>query len=235
MPRAELNDIRLEGNGSAESRVDQLANSWAEPFSDNGVEQAYATAGDGHFFQPVPQGRLNKILTTFGSQRKLLVSTAVMAALAAGALTYVLWPAAGEKKHTEAAAVSAAVQSTPAAPVQATPQNPEPSFAERTAIAWPDPFPSVPVEASPQIAAAAPAGNTVTRTMPASQNQEITFVQRPGVHIRSAPSTTGTVVGTPPKGTRFKVTKRDRDWVQVESDRFKGWINSQFVGPNAPR
>jgi len=235
MLRAELNDIRLEGNGSAESRVDQLANSWAEPFSDNDVEQAYATAGDGHFFQPVPQGRLNKILTTFGSQRKLLVSTAVMAALAAGALTYVLWPAAGEKKHTEAAAVSAAVQSTPAAPVQATPQNPEPSFAERTAIAWPDPFPSVPVEASPQIAAAAPAGNTVTRTMPASQNQGIAFVQRPGVNIRSAPSTAGTVVGTPAKGTRFKVTKRDRDWVQVESDRFKGWINTQFVGPNEPR
>jgi uncharacterized protein YgiM (DUF1202 family) len=75
----------------------------------------------------------------------------------------------------------------------------------------------------------------VTRTMPASQNQDIAFVQRPGVHIRSAPSTTGTVVGTPPKGTRFKVTKRDRDWVQVESDRFKGWINAQFVGPNEPR
>ena len=82
MPRAELTDIRLDGYGSAESRVDHLANSWAESFADNDVEQAHATAGDEHFFQPVPQGRLNKILTTFGSQRKLLVSTAVMAALA---------------------------------------------------------------------------------------------------------------------------------------------------------
>ena len=235
MPTAELTDIRLEGDGSAESRLDHSANSWAEPFPDNDVEQTYATGGDEYFFQPVPQDRLKKILTTFGSQRKLLVSTAVMAALAIGALTYVLRPAAGEKKQTETAAVSPAVQSAPAAPVQATPQNPEPSFAERTAIAWPDPSPSAPVEASLQIAAAAPAGNTVTRTMPASQNQDIAFVQRPGVHIRSAPSTTGTVVGTPPKGTRFKVTKRDRDWVQVESDRFKGWINAQFVGPNEPR
>jgi hypothetical protein len=234
MPRAESTDIPLDGYGSAESRVDHLANSWAEPFADNDVEQAPATAGDEHFFQPVPQGRLNKILTTFGSQRKLLVSTALVAALAVGALTYIFRPAAGEKKQTEAPAVSPAVQSAPGARVQATPQNPEPSFAERTAIAWPDAPSSVPVEASPQITTAAPAGNSVTR-IPASQNQEIAFVQRPGVHIRSAPSTTGTVVGTPPKGTRFKVTKRDRDWVQLESDRFKGWINSQFVGPNAPR
>jgi uncharacterized protein YraI len=71
--------------------------------------------------------------------------------------------------------------------------------------------------------------------MPASQKQDIAFVQRPGVNIRSAPSTAGTVVGTPPKGTRFKVMKRNADWVQVESDRLKGWINTQFVGPNEPR
>ena len=77
-----------------------------------------------------------------------------MAALAISALAYVLRPAAGEKKQTETAAVSPEVQSAPAAPVQATPQNPEPSFAERTAIAWPDPSPSAPVEASLQIAAA---------------------------------------------------------------------------------
>ena len=165
MPRPELTDIRLEGYSSAESRLDHLANSWAEPSPDNDVEQAYATGGDEHFFQPAPQGRLKKILTTFGSQRKLLVSTAVMAALAVSALAYVLRPAAGEKKQTETAAASPAVQSAPAAPVQATPQNPEPSFAERTAIAWPDPPPSVPVEASPQIAAAAPAANTVTRQL----------------------------------------------------------------------
>ena len=73
------------------------------------------------------------------------------------------------------------------------------------------------------------------QTVPARQNQDIAFVQRPGINIRSTPSSNGSVLGIVPKGKRFKVTKRDRDWVQLESDRFKGWINSQFVGPNAPR
>jgi uncharacterized protein YraI len=51
----------------------------------------------------------------------------------------------------------------------------------------------------------------------------------------TTPATNGPVVGTAPKGTRFKVSKRDGDWIQVESDRLKGWINSQFLGPNNPR
>ena len=45
----------------------------------------------------------------------------------------------------------------------------------------------------------------------------------------------GAVLGSAPKGTRFKVTKRNGDWAQVESDRLKGWIKSEFLGPNEPR
>ena len=51
---------------------------------------------------------------------------------------------------------------------------------------------------------------------------------------RSTPSTTGSILGTAPKGALFKVAKREGDWVQVESDRVKGWINFQFLGPNKP-
>ena len=27
----------------------------------------------------------------------------------------------------------------------------------------------------------------------------------------------------------------ERDWVQVENTRMKGWINSQFLAPNKPQ
>jgi Bacterial SH3 domain len=252
MPRPELTDIRLEGYSSAESRLDHLANSWAEPSPVNDVEPAYATRGDEHLFQPAQQSGLQQILTRFALKRRRITgSDALVAVLAVSALTYLLWPTAGEKKERETAAATSAVQSAPVAPVQTAPRVAEPALAAAPVVARPDPppwvtvepssqiaaiTPSVPVEASPQIAAAAPAADTTPRhTMPASQNQDIAFVQRPGVNIRSAPSTAGTVVGTPPKGTRFKVMKRNADWVQVESDRFKGWINTQFVGPNEPR
>jgi len=244
MRTADLSGTTLSAYSSAESRVDHLANSCVPPVTEPfpaedsflGEQTFGATVRDEHLFQPAPLRDLLQLLTSFAAQRKLIVGTAVVATLTVGALAYVFWPAAGEKKQTEAAAVSPAVQSAPAAPVQATPQNPEPSFAERTAIAWPDPPPSVPVEASPQIAAAAPAGNTATRqTVPARQNQDIAFVQRPGVNIRSTPSSNGSVLGIVPKGKRFKVTKREGDWVQVESDYLKGWVKSQFLGSNEPR
>jgi hypothetical protein len=98
----------------------------------------------------------------------------------------------------------------------------------RDCLAWPDPPASVPTETSPQVAPAALAG---TAPRPPWENQDIVFLKRPGVNIRSTPSANGTVLGTAAKGTRFKVTKREGDWVQVASDRFKGWINSQFLGP----
>jgi uncharacterized protein YgiM (DUF1202 family) len=89
-------------------------------------------------------------------------------------------------------------------------------------------------DAAPQMAAAAP--NTAARqTVPPWDNADIVFLQRPGVNIRSTPSANGTVVGAARKGTRFQVTNREGDWVQVEGDRLKGWINSQFLGPNDAR
>jgi uncharacterized protein YgiM (DUF1202 family) len=87
-----------------------------------------------------------------------------------------------------------------------------------------------------QIAAAAPTGNSSPPELaPPWENPEIVFLQRPGVNIRSAAAKNGGVVGTAPKGTRFKVTSREADWVLVESGRLKGWINSQFLAPNEPR
>jgi hypothetical protein len=64
---------------------------------------------------------------------------------------------------------------------------------------------------------------------------EIVFLQRPGVNIRSAPFLTSSQIGTAPKGTRFKVVERNGDWVRVDSRSFKGWVNARFLAPNEPQ
>jgi hypothetical protein len=165
-------------------------------------------------------------------QRKLIVGAAIVAALAVGVLAYIFWPATGA---TETAEAAPGVQSEPVVPGQAAPRIPEPSLSAPTAFAWPDLPPSGIMRSSPQIAATASTGNAEMRHSPATQNRDIVFLQRPGVNIRSTPAANGLVLGTAPKGTRFKVAKRDGDWIQVESYRLKGWINSQFLGPNDPR
>jgi hypothetical protein len=245
MRTADLSKTTLNAYSSAESSVDHLANSWGPPIAptesshaDDSFlgEQAFGATGDEHLFKSVRQSDLHQILTSFGSRRKLIVGSAVVATLGVAALAYVFWFSAGEKTTTQTAETTATVQSSPVAPVRADPRTPAPYPAPLSVPAWPDRPASAPVEASPQIAAAAPAGNTATRqTVPARQNQDIAFVQRPGVNIRSTPSSNGSVLGIVPKGKRFKVTKREGDWVQVESDYLKGWIKSQFLGPNDAR
>jgi len=246
MPRAELTDIRLDGYGSAESRVDHLANSWGPPIAPTESshandsfldEQAFGgTLRDEHLFHPAQQSDLHQILTNFASQRKL-IGIAVVAALGVAALAYLLRPSAGEKTTTQTEETTATVQSSPVAPIRAAPRIPAQYPAPVSALAWPDPPASAPVEASPQVAPAARTGggSLMRQTVPARQNQDIAFVQRPGVNIRSTPSSNGSVLGIVPKGKRFKVTKREGDWVQVESDYLKGWVKSQFLGSNEPR
>jgi hypothetical protein len=247
MRTADHSGTTLSAYSSAESSVDHLANSWVPPIAPTGPspandgflgEQAFGgTLRDEHFFKPAQQSDLHQILTSFGSRRKLIVGSAVVATLGVAALAYVFWFSAGEKTRTQTAETTATVQSSPVAPVRADPRTPAPYPASFSVPAWPDPPASAPVEASPQVAPAArTGGGSLTRQIvPARQNQDIAFVQRPGVNIRSTPSANGSVLGIVPKGKRFKVTKREGDWVQVESDYLKGWIKSQFLGSNEPR
>jgi hypothetical protein len=243
MQTADPRETKLNAYSSADSGADHAADSWVSPIAPTESsptndsflrDQAFgATPGDDEFYQPARESDWQPILTSFRSHRKLIVGTAMVAALSVVGLAYAFWPSAGEKATTQAAETTSAVQSSPVAPVPAAPRISEPSRAGLSVVAWPDLPASGTLEASPQIAAAAPAGNIATlQTVPMRQN--LVFVQRPSVNIRSTPSATGIVLGTAPKGTRFKVAKRDGDWVQVESDRVKGWINSQFLGPNKP-
>jgi hypothetical protein len=236
----QLREPRLNGEGFAESSLD-ATHFWAPPLAPAGTPAAAdialrqdpvesLTIGELPF-QPHEQMDLADTETSWRSGRKLIAGAALVAVLGAGALAYFFLAPAGEQV-TQTADSAPPVQSSAAAPVQAVPRpSPEPP-----AVAWPDLPPSAAVEVSPQVASAAPAGNSAARqTVPAAQNRDTVFLQRPGVNIRSTPSANGTVLGTAPKGARFKVTSREGDWVQVEGSRLKGWINSQFVAPNAPR
>jgi len=244
MRTADLSATTLSAYSSAESRVDHLANSCVPPVTEPfpaedsflGEQTFGATVRDEHLFQPAQLRDLHQILTNFASQRKL-IGIAVVAALGVAALAYLLRPSAGEKTTTQTEETTATVQSSPVAPIRAAPRIPAQYPAPVSALAWPDPPASAPVEASPQVAPAARTGggNLTRQTAPARQNQDIAFVQRPGVNIRSTPSSNGSVLGIVPKGKRFKVTKREGDWVQVESDYLKGWVKSQFLGSNEPR
>ena len=205
-------------------------------------------------FRPEDQDGFPVNGTRLGSRRRLIASTAIVAAVGVGTVAY-LWASAGEKTPTQAVEVVPvvqsstealvqtastalpAVQSSPEVPVQTASTIPEPSTEAPTAVASPDPPASSIVEGSSQVASAAPTeSSSMVQTLPPPwENQEYVFLQRPGVNIRSTPAANGAVLGTAVKGTRFKVTSQEGDWIQVESTRVKGWINSQFLATNKPQ
>jgi hypothetical protein len=251
-------EVPPKGVRLAESSQDHPAESGASPLAPTGTH-ARGAAGlylspdllgpvtrDEHPSQLPEQSDLPEGETSFGWRRKLIAGTAIVAALGMCAFTYFL-ASAGEKRPTQTAEPAPAVQSPPAAPIpmqtaeaaSAAQSSPAAPFQAASRMPEPSPAPlaaaAKPVEASPQFASAAPPGNTGARqTAPASQNRDVLFSQPAGVNIRSTPSANGSVLGIVPKGTRFEVTNRQGNWVEVESGRWKGWINARFLAPNEP-
>jgi len=243
MAIGDLTEARLNGGRFAESRRGHSAEFWTPPLAPTGapasgddlLREDYLgpVTREEDAFESYEQADLAAIGTSFASGRKLIAGTALVAALGVGALAYFLSGPSGEQAGSTqtAEAPPAAVQSALESPVQAAPTTPKIS-SEPSAAAWPDPPPSAPVESPPQAGLDAAAGHTATpQTVPPWENQEIVFLQRPGVNIRSTPLANGPVIGTAAKGTRFTATRREGDWTQVENGRFKGWINSQFLAP----
>jgi hypothetical protein len=187
---------------------------WAPPLAPLGDEDA--------FLAPEP------------SRRKLIAGIAIVAALGATALTFVFLASSGTKPPAETAQTSPAASSaTLSEPqVQPAPTVAEPAPGASGVAPSPDVPASLPAEASPQVAgnAVAPLINSTTQGP-----DDLVFLQRPGVNIRSSPSGTAPILGTAPKGTQFTATGREGDWVQVENARLKGWINSQFLSRDKPQ
>jgi hypothetical protein len=164
----------------------------------------------------------------------LIGATVLVATFGIAALAYI-GSSAGEKVAAASQQSSPAVQSAQSAP-EGSRQRASPisvSAADPSvAVAWPDLPASVTAEPA-EVGSAAPNAKTALNET-ATPKEDVVFLQRPGVHIRSAPSTNGRVLATVPKGARFKVTNREGDWVQVENDRFSGWIRSRFLAANEP-
>jgi Bacterial SH3 domain len=246
MATEDLIQARLNGDSSDKSGLDHPGEFWPPPLAPTetrDVPLRKETLGratkDEHPFQLLDKNCFAETETSFGSSRKLIeliVGTAIVAAFVIITLGY-LWAPPAEKPVAQSAESPPAAQSSPEVLAQTASRTPEPSRDPPAAAAatWPDLPPSIPVATSPEAAPEAPASNTAPhQTVPGSQNRDIVFLQRPGVNIRSTPSTNGPVLGTAPKGTRLKVTNREGDWVQVESGRSSGWISSQFLAPHEP-
>ena len=91
-----------------------------------------------------------------------------------------------------------------------------------------------PSDRAPAESAAQPTPPPTMSEQPTSLPSDITFVQKPGVNIRSEPSVKGRKVGTAAKGQQFKVIGREGNWVHVKDDAITGWIGGRLLGPQKP-
>ena len=184
---------------------------------------------------------------SFGSDLKLITGIAVVLTLGLSAFAYFFLASPSEKTTTETAELAPSVPYPPATPAEAAPSaasaaatpsaalaEDAPSAAPATATASAAP-PAATLSAAAAAVAASAAPEPVQASPKVAQSGDVLYLQRPGVNIRSTPSPTGSAVGTAPKGTRFKVTNQQGDWIQVESGRLKGWINAGFLAPSEPR
>jgi hypothetical protein len=228
MATVDITDVRPNGNSFAEGRLNSPDEVWAPPLAPNGTTAAGHVLLREETFRPVIGGEdsfqplePSNLYETFGSRRKLIAGAAIIAALGVAGLTYFFLASPGAKAPAETSPIASsptAVKSSSETQVQAAPTVAEPS----------------PGAVAASLTAASPQAVT-PQTTSTAQNPDLVFLQRPGVNIRSAPSSNAPVLGTAPRGTQFTATGREGDWVQVENTRLKGWINSQFVAPDKPQ
>jgi hypothetical protein len=172
---------------------------------------------------------------SFGSGRKLITGIAVVLALGLSALVYFFSTSPNDKTTTQTAELAPSVPYPAAAPAEAPPRAAG-TTSEAPAVATPSVVPAATARPhSPPLANSEGPPEPVQVLPKVAQGGDVLYLQRPGVNIRSTPSPTGRAVGTAPKGTRFKVTNRQGDWIQVESGRLKGWINAGFLAASEPR
>src|SRR3984893_18510586 len=141
--------------------------------------------GTFHSFDPVGFAIFAISKGRYSAKPRLIAGTAIVVALGAGALAYLLLPSGGENTATQTAESAPTVQPSPVAPVQAAPSVPEPSPAPSSSavVALPDLPSSVTFDPAPQFAAAPPVNTATRQTVPASENGDTVLLQRPGVNI----------------------------------------------------
>src|ERR1700730_9220175 len=241
---ADLIQARPGGDNLCSGRLDHPIEFWGPPLApaaspgggDTLAEEEDPGAAKRHE-RPLQSSKKNYFTaTSLQPHQMLIAATVILAALGMASLAY-MWSSAGENVAAQSQQSGGAVQSAQSAPEGSPRRAPAISVSSAdpsVAVAWPD-LPASITNETPAVGSTGANRNTaLTEPASSAQKEDIVFLQRPGVHIRSAPSTNGRVLATAPKGTRFKVTNREGDWVQVESDRFSGWIRSRFLAANEP-
>ncbi len=240
----DLIQARPGGDNPGSSRLDQPIEFWGPPLapaagprSDDALAQEEHPGSATRHERPLQPAKKNYFTaTSLQPHQMLIAATVILAALGMAALAS-MWSSAGEKVAVQSQQSPPAVQSAQSVPEgspQRAPARSVSSADPSVAVAWPDLPASLTADTPGASSSAAHANTALRETVSSGQNEDIVFLQRPGVHIRSAPSTNGRILAIAPKGTRFKVTNREGDWVQVESDRFSGWIRSRFLAANEP-
>jgi hypothetical protein len=222
----DLTDVRSNENSSADVKLSSRGGLWAAP--------PLAPSGDeDDFYSHEP----SVLSDTSGARTKLIAGTAVVVALGAAALAYFFLASPGVKPPAETAESSPLTSSpTRAASSSETQLQPAPTVVEPSpGASGVGPSPDVPSSLTAEAPQIAPSTVTPPTTSAPQIPDDLVFLQRPGVNIRSAPAGNAPVLGTAPMGTQFTATGREGDWVRVENTRLKGWINSQFLAPDKPR
>ena len=107
MPTVDIADRRPNANGFAESKLDPKAELWSPPLAPNGTttghvlppEDTIRPVWDEDPFQPSEPTDLSEAKTRFGSRRKMIAGTAIIAVLGvAGA--HVLLPGLASREST---------------------------------------------------------------------------------------------------------------------------------------
>ena len=113
MATVDITDVRPNGNSFAEGRLNPPAELWAPPLAPNETTAAghvllredtfHPVIGGEDAFQPLEPSNLSE---TFGSRRKLIAGTAIIAALGVAGLTYFFLASPGAKVPAETGILS---------------------------------------------------------------------------------------------------------------------------------
>ena len=156
-------------------------------------------------------------------------------------------PAAPQQSASPAPNAAAAPQTGPQAAAPALePQPNSPAISEQGSANGPAPAeskqPAQSAEAPPQNEPSAPTAATAQPSMrnqpaalpdQAAKNDTELVVMRGPANIRSAPGTSGRIIGTAAKNAIVKELSRSGKWVEVETDTGNGWIAAALLAPRS--
>lgn len=96
----------------------------------------------------------------------------------------------------------------------------------------PAPIASTPTEAPPTITSPPAAGTPTAQPNSASTPSAVRYVTASSLNVRTAPNTTGDVIGKLQNGHHVSVLRRENGWLLIQpAPGMQGWISEQYTSP----